>query len=118
MKVLLEEKRKIILALLLGAALLFFAVIIYNTYDAYTNMVVEQQQQHLLLISRAVAQNMELYISDQLRDIRSVTQTPENWKKERICCGIRVLSIRTLRCSLLTADLRCSPLPNISGACV
>ena len=27
-------------------------------------------------------------------------------------------SIRTLRCSLLTADLRCSPLPNISGACV
>ena len=28
------------------------------------------------------------------------------------------LSIRTLRCSLLTADLRCSPLPNISGACV
>lgn len=76
MKVLLEEKRKIILALLMGAALLFFAVIMYNTYDAYTNMVVEQQQQHLLLISRAVAQNMELYISDQLRDIRSVTQTP------------------------------------------
>ena len=76
MKVLLEEKRKIILALLMGAALLCFAVIMYNTYDAYTNMVVEQQQQHLLLISRAVAQNMELYISDQLRDIRSVTQTP------------------------------------------
>lgn len=64
MKVLLEEKRKIILALLMGAALLFFAVIMYNTYDAYTNMVVEPQQQHLLLISRAVAQNMELYISD------------------------------------------------------
>ena len=76
MKVLLEEKRKIILALLMGAALLFFAGIMYNTYDAYTKMVVEQQQQHLLLISRAVAQNMELYISDQLRDIRSVTQTP------------------------------------------
>ncbi len=76
MKVLLEEKKKVILTLLMGGILMFLATIMYNTYSAYTIMVVEQQQQHLLLISRAVAQNMELYISDQLRDIRSVTQTP------------------------------------------
>lgn len=76
MKVLLEEKKKVILTLLMGGILMFLATIMYNTYSAYTIMVVQQQQQHLLLISRAVAQNMELYISDQLRDIRSVTQTP------------------------------------------
>ena len=77
MKVLLEEKRKIILALLMGAALLFFAGIMYNTCDAYTKMVVEQQQQHSLPISRALAQNIELYISDQLRYIRIATQTSD-----------------------------------------
>ena len=79
MKVLLEEKKKVILTLLMGGILMFLATIMYNTYSAYTIMVVQQQQQHLLLISRAVAQNMELYISDQLRDIRSVTQTPGFW---------------------------------------
>ena len=47
-----------------------------------------------------------------------VAASAQELEKERTCCGIRVLSIRTLRCSLLTADLRCSPLPNISGACV
>ncbi len=39
-------------------------------------MVVQQQQQHLLLISRAVSKNMELSISEQLRNVSTLTQTP------------------------------------------
>ena len=59
-------------ALVLGV--LAYAVV--NTYTAYTDMVVEQQQQYLLVTSRAVAQSLSLYISDQLHEVSILTRTP------------------------------------------
>lgn len=48
----------------------------YTAYDSYKNMIVEQQQQHLLLRTHAVAKNLELYFSEQLREISMLIQTP------------------------------------------
>lgn len=64
------------MAVIMGVLLIFLAYAMQGTYSAYTNMVVQQQQQHLLLISRAVAQNLQLYISEQLRTVSTLTQTP------------------------------------------
>lgn len=47
-----------------------------NTYYIYTQMVVEQQQEYLLIIARAVSQNLSLYVSNQKRDIDILTRTP------------------------------------------
>lgn len=55
-------------------AKMLFAV--YNTYDAYTQMMIAQQQQHLLITARAVSQNLSLYLSEQLRNVEILTQTP------------------------------------------
>ncbi len=52
------------------------AYAICDTYYTYTRMVVEQQQEHLLLTSRAVSQNLSLYISEQIRDVDVLTRTP------------------------------------------
>ena len=60
----------------MGMLLAFLVFSMYNTYSAYTQMVVQQQQQHLLLVSRAVSQNLELYISEQQRNVSTLTQTP------------------------------------------
>ena len=65
----------LIAALLAGLlSALLFAV--YNTYDAYTQMMIAQQQQHLLITARAVSQNLSLYLSEQLRNVEILTQTP------------------------------------------
>lgn len=61
---------------LIAVLLCFLAYAMQGTYSAYTHMVVQQQQQHLLLISRAVSQNLQLYISEQLRTVSTLTQTP------------------------------------------
>lgn len=68
------EKGKRKLMVVLAAVLLSFLIYaMQNTYSAYTHMVVQQQQQHLLIISRAVAQNLQLYISEQLRTVSTLT---------------------------------------------
>lgn len=72
-----SQKAIRVLALLLLLALiagLGYAVV--NTYAAYTQMVVAQQQQYLLITARAVAQNLSLYISKQLRDVNILVRTP------------------------------------------
>ena len=72
-----SQKAIRVLALLLVLALiagLVYAVV--NTYQVYTQMVVEQQQQYLLITARAVAQNLSLYISKQLRDVNILVRTP------------------------------------------
>lgn len=62
-------------ALIIGfISFLVFAM--YNTYHAYLHMIVQQQQQHLLLVTKAVSQNLELNISEQLRQVSILTQTP------------------------------------------
>lgn len=67
---------RFLMGLLLTVILTMLAYSIYNTYTAYTQMVVEQRQEHLLITSRAVSQNLALYISEQLRDVEILTRTP------------------------------------------
>lgn len=70
-----KTAKMLIVALLAGLlSALLFAV--YNTYDAYTQMMIAQQQQHLLITARAVSQNLSLYLSEQLRNVEILTQTP------------------------------------------
>ena len=76
MKKVIEKTKRKLIAVLVALLLFFLAYAMQGTYSAYTHMVVQQQQQHLLLISRAVAQNLQLYISEQLRTISTVAQTP------------------------------------------
>lgn len=71
-----EKGKQKLATMLVAVLLLFLAYAMQGTYSAYTHMVVQQQQQHLLLISRAVAQNLQLYISEQLRTVSTLTQTP------------------------------------------
>lgn len=68
--------RKVLLAAVLSAILAFLAFAMNNTYQAYTQMIIKQQQQHLLLITRAVSQNLEICLSDQFRQVSTLTQTP------------------------------------------
>ncbi len=75
MKRIWEKSRKKLLAFCMAALLVYLAFAMNNTYAAYTSLIIGQQQQHLLLISRAVSQNLELYISEQLRNVRTLTQT-------------------------------------------
>lgn len=76
MKTIWEMSKKWILAAVMAGILAFLAFAMYNTYFAYTHMIIQQQQQHLLLITHAVSQNMELYLADQSRQISILTQTP------------------------------------------
>lgn len=55
-------------------AVLTYALL--STYNTYTEMIIEQQQQHLLIISRAVSKNLDLYLSEQIRDIEILVKTP------------------------------------------
>lgn len=71
-----EKGRRKALIVVMGLLLAFLVFSMYTTYSAYTQMVVQQQQQHLLLISRAVSKNLELSISEQLRNVSTLTQTP------------------------------------------
>lgn len=68
--------RKILLGTLLWGILVFLVLAMGNTYEAYQQMIVKQQQSHLLLATHAVSQNLELYLSEQLRQVRMLTQTP------------------------------------------
>ena len=67
---------KILIAALLAGLLSVLLFAVYNTYDAYTQMMIAQQQQHLLITARAVSQNLSLYLSEQLRNVEILTQTP------------------------------------------
>lgn len=68
--------KKILLGTLLWGTLVFLVVAMGNTYHAYRELIVKQQQAHLLLATHAVSQNLELYLSEQLRQVRTLTQTP------------------------------------------
>lgn len=73
------EKRKwkhylVALAMIVLLAVLAYALL--STYNTYTEMIIEQQQQHLLIISRAVSKNLDLYLSEQLRDLEILLKTP------------------------------------------
>ena len=67
---------KMMIAALLAGLLSALLFAVYNTYDAYTQMMIAQQQQHLLITARAVSQNLSLYLSEQLRNVEILTQTP------------------------------------------
>ena len=67
---------KMLIAALLAGLLSALLFAVYNTYDAYTQMMNAQQQQHLLITARAVSQNLSLYLSEQLRNVEILTQTP------------------------------------------
>ena len=67
---------KMLIAALLAGLLSVLLFAVYNTYDAYTQMMIAQQQQHLLITARAVSQNLSLYLSEQLRNVEILTQTP------------------------------------------
>ncbi len=71
-----KKLRHALIALVLAGVLSVLAYAVVNTYTAYTDMVVEQQQQYLLVTARAVAQNLSLYISEQLRDVEIMTRSP------------------------------------------
>lgn len=76
MRKLWEKGKKRILAALMAGIILFLLFAMNNTYDAYIQMIVQQQQQHLMLITKAVSQSLELNISEQLRQVNILTQTP------------------------------------------
>ncbi|HHY52668.1 MAG TPA: response regulator [Clostridiales bacterium] len=67
---------KRIIGLMIAALLLVLAYAVLATYHSYTKTVIQQQQEHLLVISRSVAQNMELFLSEQLRDVDILVKTP------------------------------------------
>ena len=67
---------KMLIAALLAGLLSALLFAVYNTYDAYTQMMIAQQQQHLQITARAVSQNLSLYLSEQLRNVEILTQTP------------------------------------------
>ena len=71
-----EQLLHTLAALLLMAVVSILTYAVVNTYTAYTDMVVEQQQQYLLVTARAVAQNLSLYISEQLRDVEIMIRAP------------------------------------------
>ena len=63
----------ILLVLLLLGTLAFA---LKQTYRAYTQSVVRERQEHLLITSRAVAQNLSLYLSEQLLDVDILIRAP------------------------------------------
>ncbi|WP_367565286.1 ATP-binding protein [Lacrimispora sp.] len=71
-----EKRKKQILTVIMSGIIIFLTFAMQNTYLSYRRMIVEQQQQHLMLITRAVSQNLELNISEQLRQISILIQTP------------------------------------------
>jgi len=75
MKKLWEQGSKRILAVVAGI-IIFLGFAMLDTYHANRQMIIQQQQQHLLLITRAVSQNLELHISQQSRQVSILTQTP------------------------------------------
>lgn len=67
---------KMLIAALMVCLLIVLSFAVYNTYDAYTQMMIAQQQQHLLITARAASQNLSLYLSEQIRNVEILTQTP------------------------------------------
>lgn len=76
MKKIWEKRKQLILGIGMIAILGFLIGCMQNTSHTYIQMIVEQQQQHLLLLTRSVAQNLELYLSEQFREINILTGTP------------------------------------------
>lgn len=72
----LKKSFKILVVLSFIALLLLLVFASYEAYDACTQMVVEQQQHQLLVVARAVSQNLSLYISEQIRDVDILVRTP------------------------------------------
>jgi len=71
-----KKGKQVLVAVVLSGILVFLGFAMENTYQAYIQMIIQQQQQHLLLITRAVSQNLELSLSEQLRQVSTLTQTP------------------------------------------
>ncbi len=72
-----RKKIKALLAAVLAAVLLtVLAYAVFSTYNTYTETVIQQRQQHLLIIARAVSQSLDLYLSEQLRDVEILVKTP------------------------------------------
>lgn len=71
-----KKEKKVLLAVVVSGILAFLMFAMNNTYQAYTQMIIQQQQEHLLLITRAVSQNLELCLSEQLKQVSTLTQTP------------------------------------------
>lgn len=72
-------KRKVqhyLVALVMVILLAILAYALLSAYNTYTEMVIEQQQQHLLIISRAISKNLDLYLSEQIRDVEIMVKTP------------------------------------------
>ncbi len=76
MKLTLKHSKRAIVALFMAICLVVLAYAVFATYGAYTQTVIEQRQQHLLIIARAVSQNLDLYLSEQLRNVGIVVSTP------------------------------------------
>lgn len=76
MKHILSKLRLFLAGCCLAGLLTVLVYALGETYTAYTQLVVEQRQEHLLITARAVGQNLELYISEHLRDVDILTRTP------------------------------------------
>lgn len=73
-----RKKIKALLAAVLAAVLLtVLAYAVFSTYNTYTETVIQQRQQHLLIIARAVSQSLDLYLSEQLRDVETAANVRE-----------------------------------------
>ena len=71
-----KEMTQFLIALAVILLLGTLAYALEQTYSTYTQSVVEEQQEHLLITSRAVAQNLSLYLSEQLTDVDILVRTP------------------------------------------
>lgn len=71
-----KKAMQALIALFIVCLLGVLSFAVYNTYDAYTQMMISQQQRHLLITARAVSQNLSLYLSEQIRNVDILTQTP------------------------------------------
>lgn len=76
MKRISKEMTQFLVILLVALLLGTLAFALERTYDTYTQSVVQERQEHLLITSRAVAQNLSLYLSEQLTDVDILVRTP------------------------------------------
>ena len=57
--------------------IIFLMIYLMNvTYSAYMDVVMKERQENLLLISRAVSQNLQNFFDEQIRKVDILTRTP------------------------------------------
>lgn len=76
MKFLRKNWKRIAATLLMIVLVAVLGYSIAETYNAYASMVVEQQQTQLLIVARAVSQNLDLYLTRQLRSMDVMIRSP------------------------------------------